>query len=752
MQGLNDFISSVRMADSIDQEKYIIATELAKIRASVKVCDANQRPVIVSKLMFLDLLGHNVQWGNTEIINLMSDEVFSYKRIGYIGAAQLLDEDDDMNVLVTQTILKDLQNKNPFVQSLALGFIANCGSAEVCASVATEVQKLMSHTPAFVLKRAGMAAVRIVRKNPELTESFKNSVQSLLNNSSHGIVISGLNLVIEMLKINPKLSRAWSQFAIPLTKILKNLITGRLRPEYATENYCDPFMQMKTLRALALLRRKSDDTEAVLTTIINKAELTSNIGRSIIYEVAETAASVSKSQSIRGLSFNSIGRLLSLNDPNALYSALCAFDRILSRPLKGDTDMMAIQRYKTKITKCLGNEDPSIRRRALAVISALIDEKNAEVLIPEILGYVRLSDSDFRADIVSKVYVAALKFKPNDKWFIQTVLDLLKESGEYVGSELLSSFCEFVGKTSERHYAVELLSNCLTNASASSPLLQAAAFVVGDYGVNISSLHDMTVLLSLPHIKNDTKLYLLTASAKLAARLGAIDDIIPLLAKMETSEDTELQQRSGELLRMFQKGIAQTILISGEENDDKIVSVVEQKDEDDDLLGLLLDTGSTPTTTSSTQQNTTTTTTTTTPKQSPANDLLDLLSTPPPQPVQPPPVQQQQPQQIPGFAYSCDHFRVKYERKTNQQDPRQHALRFLFYILKPISQFHCEFVVSQGWRLNAKPQPPKDYQENTQMQEIVYVLNAEQKPFAIQVRCSFISMGQQNREFTINQL
>ena len=539
------------MADSINQEKYLIATELARIRASVKACDPNQRPVIVSKLMFLDLLGNNVQWANAEIINLMSDEVFSYKRVGYIGAAQLLDEDDEMNVLVTQTIIKDLQSRNPFVQSLALGFIANCGSTEVCASVATEVQKLMKNTPAFVLKRAGMAAVRIVRKNPELCESFKNSVQSLLNNSSHGIVISGLNLVIEMLKINPKLSRAWSQFAIPLTKILKNLITGRLRPEYATENYCDPFMQMKTLRALALLRRKSEDTEAVLTTIINKAELTSNIGRSIIYEVAETAASVSKSQSIRGLSFNSIGRLLSLNDPNALYSALCAFDRILARPLKGDTDLMAIQRYKAKITKCLGNEDSSIRRRALAVISALIDEKNAEVLIPEILGYVKLSDSDFRSDIVSKVYVAALKFKPNDKWFIQTVLDLLRESGEYVGSELLSSFCEFVSKTTERQYAVELLSNCFSNASAAQPLLQAAAFVVGDYGVNISSLHDMTVLLTLPHIKIDTKLYLLTAAAKLAARLGAIDEIMPILAKMETSEDAEIQQRSGELLRMF---------------------------------------------------------------------------------------------------------------------------------------------------------------------------------------------------------
>ena len=732
MQSLNDFISSVRMAETIDQEKYIIATELAKIRASVKVCEAHQRPIIVSKLMFLDLLGHNVQWGNTETINLMSDDTFSYKRVGYIGAAQLLDEDDDMNVLVTQTLLKDLASKNPYVQSLALGFIANCGSAEVCASVAVEVQKLMQHTPAFVLKRAGMAAVRIVRKNPELCESFKNSVQSLLNNSSHGIVISGLNLVIEMLQISPKLSRAWSQFAIPLTKILKNLITGRIRPEYATENYCDPFMQMKTLRALALLRKKSEETETVLTTIINKAELTSNIGRSIIYEVAETAASISKSQSIRGLAFNSIGRLLSLNDPNALYSALCAFDRVLSRPLKGETDMMAIQRYKSKITKCLGNEDPSIRRRALAVISALIDEKNAETLIPEILEYVKLSDSDFRADIVSKVYAAALKYKTNDKWFLKTVLDLLKDSGEYIGSELLSNFCEFIGKTSERTYAVDLLSHCLTDANSAQPLLQAAAFVVGEYGVNIAALHDMEVLLSLPNMKLETKLYLLSGSAKLAARLGAIEEVIPLLEKMQTSNDAELQQRSGELLRMFQRGIAQTILInSGEEGEEKLISVVsgqKEKDDDDDLLGLLLDTPQT------------------TPQQQPAktaNDLLDLLSTP---------ASSVQKQQNPEFAYICDDFRVKYERKTNEQDPRQHALRLLFMFTKAVRQFHNEFAIPPGWRINAKPNPPADFNEGNQTQEIVYVMDAEQKPFSLKVRSTFIGGGQQVKEYVIDRL
>ncbi|EAY11314.1 Adaptin N terminal region family protein [Trichomonas vaginalis G3] len=738
MQSLNDFISSLRMASSIEQEKYLTSTEQAHIRASLKVCEASQRPVIVSKLMFLDLLGHNVQWGNTEVINLMSDEAFSYKRIGYIGAAQLLDAEDDMNVLVTQTLLKDLQSRNPYIQSLALAYIANNASAEICTSVVTEVQRLMQGSPAFVLKRAGMAAVRIVRKNPELCETFKNSVQSLLNNSSHGIVISGLNLVIEMLTINPKLSRAWAQFASPLTKILQNLITGRLRPEYATENFCDPFMQMKTLRALTLLHKKAEETENILQTIINKSDLSSNVGRSIIYEMAETVATVSKSQSTCGLAFNSIGRLLALNDPNALYSALCAFDRVLSRPLKGKTDAMALQRYKSKVAKCLGNDDPSIRRRALSVISALIDETNAETLIPEILGYVKLSDPDFRIDIISKVYQAAMKFKANDRWFISTTLDLLKESGGYVGTDLLSSFCEFVGTTSERSYVIECLSAALQDANSTQPLLQAAAFIVGEYGTNPASIQDISVLIQLPNVKLETRLYLLSALSRIAARIGASQEILPLLTKLQTSNDTEVQQRAGELVRMFEKGIATTVLATDDtQQDDKLVKVdSNQKDDDEeDLLGLVMDNKQT--------------TQTTTPAAN-TNDILSLIAAAPvvTNVVNKPVVTNQLP---PGVVYDCDAFFVKYNHCANAQNPKQHALQLVFCFRKSVSNFYVQYAAAMGWRLQAPQGKAGDQAEQSTKTDVVYVMDAEGKPFGLKVRANFISAGQQIRDFTLDK-
>jgi hypothetical protein len=142
-QPFNDFVNSVRLADTIEDEKYFIKTEEAQIRAFMKKPDSSLRPRVVSKLVFLDMVGENIAWGQMEALTLMTDDHFSYKRVGYICAACILDQTAELTVLVTQTLLRDLKSRNPNMINLALQFIANLGSSEVCRAVATEVQRLL---------------------------------------------------------------------------------------------------------------------------------------------------------------------------------------------------------------------------------------------------------------------------------------------------------------------------------------------------------------------------------------------------------------------------------------------------------------------------------------------------------------------------------------------------------------------------------------------------------------------------------
>ena len=197
-QPLTDFIASLRLSDSIEHERFLVASEQADMRSYIRECDPTLRPRIVAKLVFLSTIGENVAYGQMEVLTLMSHDLFSYKRIGYMAASVILDESSEIAVLITHTILKDLQNTSDFrIQCLALGLLANIGSTEMCQSVSTEVKKIISQSSSsspysayssskssnngnpILMKRAAMAAVRIIEKIPDLAENFKQSTQKL---------------------------------------------------------------------------------------------------------------------------------------------------------------------------------------------------------------------------------------------------------------------------------------------------------------------------------------------------------------------------------------------------------------------------------------------------------------------------------------------------------------------------------------------------------------------------------------------
>ena len=50
-QPLTEFIASVRLADSIEHERYLITSEQADLRTYIRECDPDLRPRVVAKLL-----------------------------------------------------------------------------------------------------------------------------------------------------------------------------------------------------------------------------------------------------------------------------------------------------------------------------------------------------------------------------------------------------------------------------------------------------------------------------------------------------------------------------------------------------------------------------------------------------------------------------------------------------------------------------------------------------------------------------
>lgn len=102
-------------------------------------------------------------------------------------------------------------------------------------------------------------------------------------------------------------------------------------------------------------------------------------------------------------------------------------------------DTSAVQRHRNIILDCLRDGDISIRRRALELSYALVNESNVRVMTRELLAFLEVADNEFKLGLTTQICLAAERFAPNKRWHIDTVLRVLKLVSMFLTSAALSS-------------------------------------------------------------------------------------------------------------------------------------------------------------------------------------------------------------------------------------------------------------------------------------------------------------------------
>lgn len=236
-------------------------------------------------------------------------------------------------------------------------------------------------------------------------------------------------------------------------------------------------------------------------------------------------------------------------------------------------DTNAVQRHRNIILDCLRDGDISIRRRALELSYALINEANVRVLTRELLSFLEVADNEFKLGLTTQLSLAAEKLAPNKRWHIDTMLRVLKVAGNYVREEVLSAFLRLTCHTPElQTYTTQRLYALLHADFSQESLTLAAVWAIGEFGDVLTSppgggsmededlVRDLTPkqvvdlvssLLDSPYANSHVRQWVLTSLAKLAVRFANQDGsqatrIQQTLSRYETSVDLELQQRSVE--------------------------------------------------------------------------------------------------------------------------------------------------------------------------------------------------------------
>ena len=555
----NDFIKKIILTD-VSEVDELIANELADIRNKFINNDETNFVQNVMKLMYLNMRGYNTSFGQIRIISLVSKQQYSFKRIGYLAAASIIDMTNDLSILITQEIQKDIKSSDDRIKICALQFLANCGDQQIFQNVIHDLIPLFDSINVNVVKSAVMCAVRAIRQNKDFAEEYKPFVPKLLAKGEHTLQIVAVNLANAIYESDSSAVESWKQIVPKVINQLKQLQDGgqfAANSVYSHKRLNDPFLQIKLMSFLTIVGESSTELDDLLTTIVTSGNLGSQSAYAILQAAVECVSSCAQKESLRGLAVNQLGKTLAMKNSSIIYSALASLSKMLFRSSVFDRespDSIAVQRYRDIIVMLLDHQDNSIRRRALDVICALVNKTNCQEVIPQMIDFLKSVDSDFRAEMVPKILAVTQSFAPDDLWNFDTQLDIILRCDGYIPSASITQFTNLVIKKPTLHkHAVSLLSNALVAYSENQSLCQVGAFIIGELqeDPSVNDIETLTTIAHIPQTSEETMCYVVAALAKLGNRFNQQESVSKLLMEMSKTNSLEIQQRCGEMARIL---------------------------------------------------------------------------------------------------------------------------------------------------------------------------------------------------------
>ncbi|KAJ2934822.1 hypothetical protein H1R20_g2281, partial [Candolleomyces eurysporus] len=524
---LKALIKGIRACKTVADERALIQQESAAIRASFREEDSYQRHHNVAKLLYIHMLGSPAHFGQIECLKLVASPLFTDKRLGYLGIMLLLDENQEVLTLVTNSLKNDMNHSN-----------------------------------------------MVIKKVPDIADHFVGKAKNLLTDRNHGVLLTAITLVTEMCNIEEAHLNEFRSAVPLLVRNLKSLVTTGYSPEHDVSGITDPFLQVKILRLMRILgkgdEQASEAMNDILAQVATNTDGSKNVGNSILYETVLTVLEIEADTGLRVMAINILGKFLSNRDNNIRYVALNTLNKVVTM------DTNAVQRHRNTILDCLRDGDISIRRRALELSYALINEQNVRILVRELLAFLEVADDEFKLGLTTQISLAAERFAPNKRWHIDTVLRVLKLAGNFVREEVLSAFIRLVAHTPElQAYTASKLYLALKADISQESLTLAATWILGEYAdilmeggivedekttpVRDSEIIDLLLsCMDSPYSNYLIRQFVLAALTKASARpttsQSEQDRVAELLAKYTTSPELELQQRAVEFASLFTLG------------------------------------------------------------------------------------------------------------------------------------------------------------------------------------------------------
>jgi len=567
MRGLVQFIADLRNARARELEEKRINKELANIRQKFKDGNLNgyHRKKYVCKLLYIYILGWNVDFGHLEAVNLISANKYSEKQIGYLAMTLFLHEQHELLHLVVNSIRKDLLDQNELYNCLALHAIANVGSREMGEALSNEVHRLLISptSKSFVKKKSALTLLRLYRKHPDIVSpQWAERLIHLMDDVDLGVALSVTSLVMTLAQDN--LEQYRGAYAKAATRLKRIIIDGEYTTDYLYYKVPCPWLQVKLLRLLQYFP-PSEDTHVrdmlreVLEKILSLAMEGSknvqqnNAQNAVLFEAINLIIHLDTETRLMKQISSRLGRFIQSRETNVRYLGLEAMTHLAARAETLDP----IKQHQDIIVGSLKDRDISVRRKGLDLLYSMCDTDNAQIVVAELLQYLQNADFAIREEMVLKIAILTEKYATDVQWYVDISLRLIAMAGDHVSDEVWQRVIQIVTNNEELQvYAAQNALQYLKSDHCHETLVKIGAYILGEFGHLIadqpkcSPIEQFLALQSkIAPCSSGTRSMILSCFIKFVNLFPEIKpQLVGIFDLYSHTLDSEMQQRACEYL------------------------------------------------------------------------------------------------------------------------------------------------------------------------------------------------------------
>jgi len=204
-KGLKVFINDYYVGDK-QKQKERINIELFKIKKSFLSgkLSSYDRQKYLAKLVFISMVGHQVDFGMSQIVSLINGTKIVEKRVGWMGAVAIYGNDpNQIGDLIPELRKQLVDTKQEAQVSLALTAIASIGGSKLADSVGPSVADIAisSSTPDYVRQKAMVALSRLYQSSQQLpvVDRVAPKLGTFLQSKNLSVVFCASSLALTLL-------------------------------------------------------------------------------------------------------------------------------------------------------------------------------------------------------------------------------------------------------------------------------------------------------------------------------------------------------------------------------------------------------------------------------------------------------------------------------------------------------------------------------------------------------------------------